>query len=532
MIAAHEEQDRADGRPWGWATWRTTWLFAVAVLLARIVYLQWLCPYELAGDEAHYWEWSRHLDLSYYSKGPGVAWLIAASVALFGISEWAVRLPAVLAAFFATLALARLATAAARGDERAGFAAAALFTLAPIYVGSAQFMTIDGPYYACWIVAALVTWRICEGDGPLWRFAVLGLVMGVGILFKYTILLLLPASIFLILFRSSPPLTRGRRAAGIGLLLAAMLLAASPVPIWNHRVGWPTLAHLMGHAGLPGGDIAPERTWLYNPLWTLGYLLYPVVVLGPPVTILTIQALQDARRNRTCDPAFWRACVFALVTALPILFFYLLVSFRTDIELNWAAAGYTVLLVPAALLTGHRSLAAPAARSAWRWSVGFGVVCAMVISFGKWPVERLVELKIHGHRIEPPALFRRVSGHAAIARSVEEAARRAERLAGKPAFIVASTYSRASLLAFYLANHPAVYCASPFMGGRESSYDYFKDTSLGDPSLLGAPAVMVGASDWLWDESLYFGRLERTRGEGPLFVGLDYRGPTYEPRRP
>ena len=36
---------------------------------------------DLSPDEAHYWEWSRRLDLSYYSKGPLIAYLIAALTA-------------------------------------------------------------------------------------------------------------------------------------------------------------------------------------------------------------------------------------------------------------------------------------------------------------------------------------------------------------------------------------------------------------------------------------------------------------------
>ena len=53
----------------------------VAVVLAvvtalRIAYLAW-GRLDLSPDEAHYWEWSRRLDLSYYSKGPLIAYLIA-----------------------------------------------------------------------------------------------------------------------------------------------------------------------------------------------------------------------------------------------------------------------------------------------------------------------------------------------------------------------------------------------------------------------------------------------------------------------
>src|SRR5262249_27392269 len=76
----------------------------VAAAILRILYLANNCPLDLAADEAHYWDWSRHLDWCYYSKGPLVAYLIRGSCELFG--GWsqdltgnlmlAVRLPAIL----------------------------------------------------------------------------------------------------------------------------------------------------------------------------------------------------------------------------------------------------------------------------------------------------------------------------------------------------------------------------------------------------------------------------------------------------
>ena len=62
----------------------------------RIIYFGWFGSLDLSPDEAHYWDWSRHLDWSYYSKGPLVAWLIRASCGVFGETMPAVRLPAVL----------------------------------------------------------------------------------------------------------------------------------------------------------------------------------------------------------------------------------------------------------------------------------------------------------------------------------------------------------------------------------------------------------------------------------------------------
>ena len=58
--------------------WKLAWLtparcraiLAALLLLGFLGHLRYLtnnCPIDLSGDEAHYWDWSRHLDWSYYS---------------------------------------------------------------------------------------------------------------------------------------------------------------------------------------------------------------------------------------------------------------------------------------------------------------------------------------------------------------------------------------------------------------------------------------------------------------------------------
>jgi 4-amino-4-deoxy-L-arabinose transferase-like glycosyltransferase len=172
--------------PW----WRRTLLLVLGVTLARVLYLVFLCPYTLIEDEAHYWEWSRRLEWSYYTKGPGVAWSIAAATRLLGDHEFAVRLPAALGAGLATLLVALLARDAYR-SARVGFLAACCVLLCPIFQVLGLVMTIDSPYAACWAMAMWSAWRAFEGRGRRW-FALAGLAMGVGLLYKYTILLAIP----------------------------------------------------------------------------------------------------------------------------------------------------------------------------------------------------------------------------------------------------------------------------------------------------------------------------------------------------
>src|SRR5436189_6292460 len=63
------------------------WLAVGLVVLGAVLntfFLWHNCPFDLTEDEAHYWEWSRHLDYGYYSKPPGIAWVIAAAIRVGG----------------------------------------------------------------------------------------------------------------------------------------------------------------------------------------------------------------------------------------------------------------------------------------------------------------------------------------------------------------------------------------------------------------------------------------------------------------
>src|SRR3954463_14770475 len=66
-----------------------------SVVIFHLIYLTHNCPLDLAEDETYYWDWSREIDMSYYSKGPLTALLIRASCKIFGDTMPAVRFPAV-----------------------------------------------------------------------------------------------------------------------------------------------------------------------------------------------------------------------------------------------------------------------------------------------------------------------------------------------------------------------------------------------------------------------------------------------------
>ena len=513
--------------------WRATFVLTGALLVCRVVYLVWLCPYELAADEAQYWDWSRRPALSYYSKGPGVAWTIGISTAVCGNAEWAVRLPVVVAAAVAMLALAGLATDACGGDARVGLAAAALFALVPAYQATALLMTIDGPLFACWLLAAWAALRAFRaqrvGRAAPWAWLGLGAALGVGFLYKYTILLLLPGLVVCAIVKRRRKAGAARATPGVLLATAAFLAVISPVLIWNHRHGYPTVAHLLDHLGVGGGDTVRAQSWAYDPTWTLELIGGQLGIIGPFLCILLVLTVaRSVRRPADVHPNR-PDTLLLLYCAAPVLLFYLIVSFVTDCEGNWPLAGYLTLLVPAAqaLVAGPpdhptaKASAAAAVRDArhlrrlWRGIVVYGLVTGL----GMLMLNVLDRAPV----LDKVVPLHRVSGHRAWAADVGDLVEATRQRTGRQPLIVTGHYGRAALLAYYLPGRPSVACAASLARGSRSAYDFFADTDLRAAARLGQPAVMVGHPAAFWQRALRFGTFEQI-GPG-RFIGLDYRGP-------
>lgn len=208
VIPVHESPPSASGRTKAWRLLAACLILVVTLL--RLAYLAYACPLDLATDEAHYWDWSRHLDWSYYSKGPLVAWLIRASCqltgpwsrSLTGTEMLAVRLPAVLCGALLLTGLYVLTVQVWRRESLACACVAVALTL-PLTAAGSALMTIDAPYTCCW------TWALVFGHQAIfrrsrWAWPATGIVVGLGILAKYTMVLWVPSVSLFLLFSPAP----------------------------------------------------------------------------------------------------------------------------------------------------------------------------------------------------------------------------------------------------------------------------------------------------------------------------------------
>jgi len=538
----------------------------VGLAALRLAYLAWLCPYGLVEDESQYWEWSRHLSLSYYTKGPGIAWTIACFTQVLGHTELAVRAAAPVFSAIMLGAIGLLVRWGGAESEsparawRAALYAAGALAAAPIVFASALLGTIDGPYCAMWALACLCAWHLLKTRSPGARAGLslaLGAALGVGFLFKYTILLLPPG---LALFawlrpaqdRHSPQLagSPGVGPRDVALIVLAFVVCAAPVFIWNHQQGWPTLRHLLGHLGFEEPALramaapAPATVRAWSPLWLPVFLASQFGLAGPGLVLGLIGAVR-AWRGRA-DPAR-RIEWFLLCAAAPIFLFYLAVSLVAEPEGNWPMGGLVTLLPLGGLVAAdamrdyHRRLAEwlakpqprpregfirrrpeTAGQVLWHLTLGVGIIGGVLMT----RVDLLARL---------PGLDRvvpreRLTQGPVLAAGVESIRARAADALAQPPLLIVQHYGRASQLAFYLPDRPIVYCASSRLGGRPTQHDFWPTHDLADPALRGRGAVLIGATAeaWgAWFESVEdLGLVPGVERKGVrAFLGRGYRGP-------
>jgi hypothetical protein len=311
---------------------------AVAVLTAAR--LMWLAvnTTDLYPDEAQYWFWAQHLAFGYYSKPPLVAWLIALTTALFGDSEFAIRLSAPLlhaaAAGFVYGIGARLY------GRRAGFWAALAYATLPGVSLSAFLISTDAVLMPCWAAALYAFIRARGESGMRWWIAA-GIAVGLGMLAKYAMAYWLMSAFLFVM------LVRGERRHLPGLLLAVAVAALFYLPNlwWNWSHGFASYLHVRDNAELKGA--------LFHPQALAEFVISQFLLFGPILSAwLACFCLRPSRLGAT-------EARLLTIFALPTLAIVVVISFLSRAQPNWAAPAYlsaVVLVVVAMLAHGWRRI--------------------------------------------------------------------------------------------------------------------------------------------------------------------------------
>lgn len=507
--AMHTESTRAI------TGWSAVAALVLLVTAGRLAYILWFCPYSLVEDEAYYWLWSRHLDWSYLTKGPGVALTIAAGTSLLGDTEAGIRLTTPIWGALLAVSAAGLAGDLVSPSDRprARFWGAAVPLLCPPLQATALLMTIDGPMLASFAAGCWAAERGLHHRGT-WAWLSLGVAVGVGLLFKPLVgLLPLGVGLFAAFCRGSLRLTEHPLPwVTLGGVLA--LAGLAPVLGWNLAHGWAMARHLAEHlhpensgTGLSAGSLLARVGWVGE------YLVVQVLLGG---FVLAAAALAISRSVGRCDRSAHgpgvRLCV--VLSALVYLL-YLGVSLLTRVEGNWALAG----LIPLLPVAGVWLVRA----SPWRTHLARAIVVAGLIT-GLGMLR--LDLIARAPGVGPLVPIGRLTSGPILAAGIGGLLTELDGDSG-PAFVITDHYGRAALLSFYLPDR-WVGCSSGVVGGRVTQFDLWTDTRLDDPALVGRSASLL--SGHLEDWALAFAVVEHRSSVGGdprgqrVFLGRGYRG--------
>jgi len=413
-------------------------ILIATLFVARLAYLA-AGRIELSEDEAYQWLWSKHLDLAYYSKPPGIALAQRLGCALWGDNEFGVRfLSPCIAALVGLLMLRFLAREA---DAKTGVLFLLAVTATPLLAVGSTLMTIDALSVLFWTAAMLAAWNaLREGRTRDWLWT--GVWLGCGFLCKATALFQLAC--FAVFFAASKPARAQLRRPGPWLAVAVLALSTLPVLIWNSRHGWATAHHLQSRAGLEGAW-KPTLNFLQDFLVAEFALLNPVFFILVAVACIAF-ARSQFRPNLTDQASMGLPSLrlYFFCMSAPLFIGYLLWTLRSRVQPNWIAPAIIPLMCLALLFWMDRWRAG--ARAVGRWfavGAGLGIVAVVLLH------ETSIVPKVIGATLPPKSdPLVRVRGWRGLARAIDTERRK---LAGegKPAFLIGSHYGITSLLNFY-----------------------------------------------------------------------------------
>jgi undecaprenyl-diphosphatase len=486
--------------------------FAVLTLVTvlRLCYGAYL---PLANDECYYWQWSRHLDLSYYDQGPGIALLIRFGTELLGPSFLGVRLGTILAAF--GTGLATFAVGRRWFGERTAWWALALTSVAPLYAAGSILATYDGPQVLFWALGLYGVTRAVQDDRPHWWLAV-GLCLAAGILCKLTMVLFAPCVLALLLI--VPAYRAHLRSPWLygGLVLGALGLV--PILLWNSQHHWMGLLHTLALGSRGRG--APPWRWLGD--FLAGQLLF----VGPVVWLVELAAiLRLLRRRRTTGDAFLAAFT------VPVLLVCIVTGLRSKMEVNWPAPLHLAGLLAVAVVfearwhTGRLRLGIAASLAA---SGFLGIVAFFpgLLAVSPWSISAQT-----GEKLNEPY------GWPILVEAVQDARAEAGR-DGRPVFVSGVNYRSNSILAYYLPDRPQTQAL--FLGTRHDQYFVWTRPE----RLIGQNVVLcldgfeqgeqIARAQALFDSLTPYRRVEIHRSgyrgaikRWQLFIGRNFHG--YDP---
>jgi dolichol-phosphate mannosyltransferase len=206
---------------------------AAVIFYTAVLRLVFLGVPELMHQEAYYWNYGRHLSSGYLDHPPMIGWLIHFSTMIFGNNEFAVRIVPYVCWVITSYFVFRICSEFI--GKRHALKGILLLSVLPGFFCTGFLATPDAPLAAFWAMTLFYLQKaLISNDERAWYYAGAGL--GLGMLSKYTIILLVPATFVFILLNRDLREMLIKPGPYIGVLISFFIFL--PVLSWNASNEW------------------------------------------------------------------------------------------------------------------------------------------------------------------------------------------------------------------------------------------------------------------------------------------------------
>jgi 4-amino-4-deoxy-L-arabinose transferase-like glycosyltransferase len=212
----------------------------------------------LGVDEAHYVLYAKYLDWSYVDHPPLVGWIHALFYYTMGSGEFAARLPAIILFAIASFFSYRFMLSVS-GSKNIALTAVLALNGSFILNALGIMLLPDSILFVLVLPLIWLTENITS-HGRFRDFALLGVVMGIAGLAKYTAILFVPPILIFLIMKKRYDLIFSPYMIFAGLLALVMVM---PVVYWNMQHDFISFRYQTGHV------LGPSSVSLEKPLVSL-----------------------------------------------------------------------------------------------------------------------------------------------------------------------------------------------------------------------------------------------------------------------
>ncbi|RBQ05471.1 ArnT family glycosyltransferase [Pedobacter miscanthi] len=310
------------------------YLFA-GILLIRLVAIGLMGPMP---QDAYYFFYAQHPDLSYFDHPPAIAYLLKLFTWILGKNVFAIKLADSILTALTCMAVYRLALKFFSKNQSQKIIILFLSTLMVSILSLVS--TPDTPLLFFWTLSLLAFYKALFEEKKNW-WLLAGALMGLGFDSKYTAIFL-PLGLFIFLLLNQPK-RKLLLTVWPWLSFIIMVLVASPIIIWNVR------NHFASFAFQGSQRMHAVAELQLKPKFILGLLGHQLLLLIPVLFISVLYACyKTIKIYGTSLRKIPETNLFLLYFFLPIFVAFLLLSPIYWIKINWMMPAYITGIMLAA----------------------------------------------------------------------------------------------------------------------------------------------------------------------------------------